>query len=246
MTDTRLAVFDLDDTLVDTSDVYYRARTCFLAVLAACGIDPELGLRTFEAVDTSHMEQYGFAPDRYGRSMAATYERLAAHFGVQVRKDVAARINDCGRMVIDECPKLIEGAVQLLHWASEHFELCLLTRGLPALQIKKIETTGLSGFFSDVEVVRQKDVRVILQLISDRGSTPDSTWVIGDSIKSDINPGIEAGANCILYLYAHSVYQWTQEYGAEATGPFYLARTLAQVRDVLECPSRFQQVTRIQ
>jgi putative hydrolase of the HAD superfamily len=245
MTKKELVIFDLDDTLVDTSDVYYRARNCFLAALVACGIDRELGLRTFEEIETSHMAQYGFAPERYGRSMIVTYETLAASSGILVCEETLARINKCARIVIDECPKLIEGAVELLRWASEHYQLCLLTRGIPDLQVKKIETVGISRFFSHVEVVGRKDGSVISRLITDQNFTPNSTWVVGDSIKSDINPGLEAGANCILYLYTHGVYQWMQEYGVKPTGPFYLANTLTQIRDILECPRRFKLVTEI-
>jgi len=82
-------------------------------------------------------------------------------------------------------------------------------------------------------------------LVRDQNFTPNSTWAVGDSIKSDIDPGLEAGTNCILYLYTHGVYQWVQEYGVQPIGPFYLANSLPQIRAILECPRRFKLVTEI-
>lgn len=90
-----------------------------------------------------------------------------------------------------------------------------------------------------------KDTQAIAQLIQEQGFSPSSAWIIGDSVKSDINPGIGAGAKCILYLYTHDEYQWIQEYGVKPVGPFYLATTLHEVRRILESPGDFTPVTAI-
>lgn len=89
----------------------------------------------------------------------------------------------------------------------------------------------------------QEDDGVIPGIIREVVFTPSDTWVVGDSITSDINPANRVGARCILYLYTHDSYHWEQEYGVPAEGPFYLARTLSDVRHILEAPERFTPVT---
>ena len=65
MVNNKLLIFDFDDTLVDTSDVYYRARKCFIQVLVKNGIDADIAVKTFEEVDSSNITKFGFSPNRY-------------------------------------------------------------------------------------------------------------------------------------------------------------------------------------
>lgn len=235
-------IFDLDDTLVDTSDVYYRARTCFLDVLRRVGIAPNLALKRFEEIESSHIAEYGFAPERYGKSMQVTYDMLARECGLSAREDIKKRLEECGRIVIEECPQLIDGALEVLDWASKRYEMCLVTRGIADLQLRKTARVGISQYFKRIEVVAQKDADVLRRIIEKEGSAPSATWVIGDSIKSDINPAVEVGARCILYLYTHASYHWQQEYGDIPKGPFYVAKTLPEIRDIIEAPEHFTMV----
>jgi len=243
--DKLLLIFDLDDTLIDTSDVYCRARTCFLEVLRQVGIAPDLALKTFEEIESSHILEYGFAPERYGRSMHVAYRLLAKQCRMSVHKRIENRLEGCGRIVIEECPKLIEGALEVLEWASKRHDVCLVTRGIADLQLRKAATTGVSRYFKRIEVVPQKNAQVLKRVIEEEGAAPSSTWVVGDSVKSDINPGIEVGARCVLYLYTHTTYHWQQEYGDLPKGPFYVAKTLCQIRDIIEAPERFTMVTKL-
>ncbi len=239
----KLLIFDFDDTLVDTSDVYYRARKCFLKVLKENGIDPDEGVKMFEEVDSSHIKRFGFSPDRYGRSMLVTYDSIAKDKQLQKSKKAIKKINSCGRLIFEEYPKLINGAHELLGWASENFILALLTRGIYELQIEKIKYVGISKYFRCIEVVKDKNRLTVQRLIDSLEMKPADTWVIGDSIKSDINPGIEAGAKCILYLYTHHSYRWEQEYtGTKAKGPFYKATNLIEIKEILKSTKDFRMI----
>lgn len=170
------------------------------------------------------------------------YLRLA----LQPSADTLAQINSCGQIVLEQYPHLIDGAFPLLDWASRHFELCLLTRGVVQLQMSKVEHVGISKYFRHIEVVNEKNCYTVSRLIETMGMTPSTTWVIGDSVKSDVNPGVEAGAKCILYVYTHHSYRWEQEYGTAAKGPFYKADKLMDIRKILESPEHYKMVTEIE
>lgn len=239
----RLVIFDLDDTLVDTSDVYWRARTGFVKALASQGWDPDEITELFEEIDSGHIKTFGFAPDRYGKSMLATYDHILRTKNLRAQAETLRIIESWGKTIMESLPKLIDDAAALLKWASEHFELVLVTRGELVLQMRKLEHAALSEYFSEIKVVSDKNAETFMRVIRKAGYSPENTWVVGDSIRTDINPGIMAGANCILYAYRHHSYHWKQEHGYAPVGPFYEAHSLKEVMNILRSPSSFEMVT---
>ena len=235
----QLIIFDFDDTLVDTSDKYWRARTSFIQALTEEGFDPGMVLEEFEKVDSSHMETLKFSPDRYGKSMFVTYNRILARQNRYPTSGMLSRIKSFGRIILEQPPEPISGAKKLLDWCSKHFALALLTRGDETFQNRKLHHVGFFKYFDLVRVVSKKDAGAFKQVMEELAYPPEKTWIIGDSIRSDVNPGIEIGANCILYMYRHPVYSWVQEYGCLPIGPFYKANTLLEIKDILKKPLKF-------
>ena len=76
--------------------------------------------------------------------------------------------------------------------------LGLVTRGDPAEQWAKIDASGLRGRFRHIEVVRDKDEATYRRLVAtwslDAGP---STWMIGNSPRSDIAPARAAGLGAV-------------------------------------------------
>src|SRR5262249_8222891 len=107
----RFLVFDLDDTLVDTSDLYWRARRRFAEAFADRGIPQEEVIRRFEEIDTSHIETWGFVPERYEHSMRATYEVLIAENLIRPDPSLEAVVKTAGGMIAQENPQPIKGAI---------------------------------------------------------------------------------------------------------------------------------------
>ncbi len=237
---TELIIFDLDDTLLDTSDVYWRARSKFANELSKYGLDSETIVKMFEEIDTLNMKHLGYSPYRYGKTMKDTYEHFISEHDLAADKDFLHQIDEWSAIVLNLMPKLIKDAEKLLTWASENYTLILITRGESFLQEKKISNSRLAKYFSRVQIVPRKNAEMFRTAMSEAGFTPDKTWVVGDSIKSDINPGIEAGAKCIFYSYQHKHYQWVQERGYAAMGPFYKAEHLLDVKNIIQSPSSFK------
>jgi putative hydrolase of the HAD superfamily len=237
----KLLVLDLDDTLVDTSHVYWLARSQFLGILADEGFDASVALHVFEQLDTENIKILGYVPERYRVTMQATYGHLANIAGYPTREAIQRKINAAADIIIKRIPSLITGARALLHFARKNeFKVSLLTRGIEAVQKQKLRKNKIEALLDDIEVVPRKDKQTFINLASRLGHAPQDVWIVGDSVRSDINPGIEAGNNCILYLYTHHSYHWVQEYGIEPKGPFYLARSHREVIDILRAPGLHQ------
>ena len=205
-------VFDLDDTLIDTSDIYYKARSRFLDLMESIGLDRDKSLIEFESIDSEMMHKLNHAPERYGLSMLRTFERFSPNIAKSERSKITTQLKKYGDIVTSNFPVVIDGAHELLRWSNDRYRLAVLTRGQEAFQKRKLRVAGLEHYFQVVQVVNKKDGSALLALLTSMGLKPEDSWVIGDSIKSDILPAKEIGARSILYEYKHPYYIWQQEY----------------------------------
>jgi len=167
---------------------------------------------------------------------------LLERFNREPSEKTLARIKALGHTILEHLSEPISGARDLLRWASRRFTLALLTRGDDDFQKRKLKHVRFLHYFDLVRVVLRKDAHTFKQIMDELEYSPEKTWIIGDSIKSDINPAIETGANCLLYVYHHRKYSWLQEYGYPPIGPFYKVRSLTEIEAVLRTPSSFQMV----
>jgi len=240
-----LIIFDLDDTLVDTSDVYWRSRSRFVAELAEEGFEPNVTVELFEQIDAENLRTLGHAPERYRITMEHTAHQLLKRISKVPSPELLKRIRASGDIILTEYPHLITGATDLLQWAARHFQLVLLTRGQEGLQRRKVRHAEIFDYFAKIRVVESKNAETFSSFIEEMDAEADRTWVIGDSIKSDINPGAIAGARCILYVYRHHSYVWSQEHTENAARPHYCAEDLQTARSILEHPEAFKRVRKV-
>jgi putative hydrolase of the HAD superfamily len=73
-----------------------------------------------------------------------------------------------------------------------------MTKGNIAEQSGKVECSGLRGYFSAVEVVAEKDSLTYNRVVEKYGLVRETTWMVGNSPKSDINPALEAGLKAVF------------------------------------------------
>jgi putative hydrolase of the HAD superfamily len=233
-----LLVVDLDDTLVDTSHVYWTARSGFVEALAKRGVDSVAAIEFFEEQDASNMRAMGFDPERYTKTMLDVYRRLVDSGELGADQALADECRSHGRIVIDQLPALIGGARELLTWAHDHFRVIK-----ESLQKRKIAHSSIGEYFDEINIVSTKGPEQFAQLISAHDARPNDTWVIGDSIRSDVNPAIHVGANAILYAYSHHSYYWRQEYGVVPEGCFHKVDDLADAVQILRDPTSWPRIT---
>lgn len=129
MSHNELLIFDLDDTLIDTSDVYWRARSAFVEKVVREGIDEKIVIKEFEKVDSINMKKYGFDPTRYEKSMLDTYKNLLGIKEHELSDETISYIKSCGRLILEYPFKLIDGAKDILEWASKRYKVAVITRG---------------------------------------------------------------------------------------------------------------------
>ena len=72
--------------------------------------------------------------------------------------------------------------------------MLLITKGDLLDQERKLTESGLWEFFDGVEIVSEKTQKVYERIFAEHGEGADSALMVGNSMKSDVVPAIEAGA----------------------------------------------------
>jgi putative hydrolase of the HAD superfamily len=92
----------------------------------------------------------------------------------------------------------------------------LVTKGAFAEQTGKVERSGLKQYFSAIEIVAEKDVSRYREILVKYDLPSDSSWMIGNSPKSDINPALEAGINAVFVPHGNT---WILEQDEVVSAP---------------------------
>src|SRR5262249_45937897 len=116
---------------------------------------------------------------------------------------IADRIRHAARSVFERTPPLVAGARETLTCLrARGARLALLTKGDPQLQWRRIESSGLRDLFHVVQIVPEKSPITIRNVVASLGVNPESAWMVGNSIRSDMLPAIAAGIRAI-WINAH-------------------------------------------
>lgn len=185
-------VFDLDDTLLDTSGTLVP-----IAVRRACNAMIVAGLpMTLEAAIQRRAELLLRAP----RTDAWTELSLAAQeFD---RKRIAeAGCNAFYSYDIDELPESAfrpqEGALELLHFASPRSKLHLVSAGDEQTQKKKIERLAIESFFTSIHIVAPgpgNKHRAFSEIDRKFRTSPNERFVsIGNRVDTDLGEAKSLG-----------------------------------------------------
>jgi putative hydrolase of the HAD superfamily len=197
-----LVLVDFDDTLVDTGPRFQGARRDLLSLLLQSGFAAEAAYdMLFHQVDPGMRAQYGFGPRRMEPAFVETYRRLCRQHGVEEDPAITERCAQIGRGCYGP-PPAFDGALDALRrLAAAHRTVVYTQSGDMEYQLETVRGAGIIDIVTEdhVRISDRKDAEVFRQILDAYGvSDPDAAWMIGNSIRSDINPALEAGANAIL------------------------------------------------
>lgn len=197
----KLLIFDLDDTLIYTHNVYLQVTAEVIDRMEELGIIDENLYYTLDSFDQETVEEDGcFKQDAFPRAVHKTYDFYCQKLNLEYDEEVAAELNEIAWEINSLKYELVEGAKDLLDVLAENpdNEMVLLTRGDDEIQNKKIKDNGLQNYFDETIVVPSKTNRTYEDIIAKYGFTSKNTWIIGNSIRSEIIPANSIGANAIL------------------------------------------------
>jgi putative hydrolase of the HAD superfamily len=91
--------------------------------------------------------------------------------------------------------------------ATRH-RLILVTKGNAKEQQKKVEASTIHMHFAAIEIPPEKHAAAYCEIVARYSLQPETTWMIGNSPRSDINPALAAGLNAV---YVHHPNTWVLE-----------------------------------
>ena len=228
-----LIAFDGDDTLWHNERSYREGRARFRRLLADAGV--VLSAEDLEAcvnrTELANLEYYGYGVSSFALSLIETAIDLTDGriAGAQLRG-----LTDLAKHMLSEDVELFPAAREILTTLAPVFPLMLITKGDLLHQTSKLERSGLRDRFRFVEVVSHKTPDVYAAILSRHGVAPDRFLMIGNSLRSDVLPVVDAGGWAVHIPAALS---WSHEHAdvpLSAKGRYFEVPGLERVPDVVE------------
>lgn len=188
-------IFDADDTLWENNVLFERAQEAFVEHLAHPRLTPDEVRAHLEEVERVNTKVHGYGVDGFERSLLECLTRLRDGHGPSEADRVAVR-RMCAP-IREHDIELIDGVGETLRELAQRHALYLLTKGDHAEQTAKIEASGLAGWFSGVRVVAEKETPVYSAFATEHALDPETTWMIGNSPRSDVWPALGAGLGAV-------------------------------------------------
>ena len=180
---------DADDTLWHNQRFFDLTQARFAALLAPYTA-PEGLVERLQAAEARNLGHYGFGIKGFTLSMIETaIEVTDARVPAPVISDLIAM----GQEMLCHPVELLPHAEAALRDVSSEYRLVLITKGDLLDQERKLAQSGLGDFFDAVEIVSDKSAGVYRGIFSRHGVAPARAAMVGNSMRSDVLPVIEAG-----------------------------------------------------
>jgi putative hydrolase of the HAD superfamily len=124
-----------------------------------------------------------------------TFERLSVQ---PVTPELHAQITGFAHTIENHPIEFLPEVPQTLEYLRTRHRLILVTKGALAEQSGKIKRSGLGKYFTGTEIVAEKDSAVYHALVDKYEIARASTWMVGNSPKSDVNPALAAGLHAVF------------------------------------------------
>ena len=143
----------------------------------------------------------------------------------RVPGSVIADLIEAGQEMLRHPIELLPGAEETVRDLARTHTLLVITKGDLLDQERKIAQSGLGDLFDGIEIVTEKTPEVYRGIFTGRGLDVNTSLMAGNSLKSDVNPMIEAGG---WGVYVPHGIEWALE-AAEAPVQHNRYREIAQL-----------------
>jgi putative hydrolase of the HAD superfamily len=188
-------LIDADDTLWENNIYFERAIARFISFLNHHEFSSEQVRATLNDVERECIVTHGYGLHSFAHALVRTFERLSPK---PVTPESHAQIVGFTNAITDHNIEFLPEVLETLQYLQTRHRLILVTKGAVAEQSGKIERSGVRKYFPDAEIVAEKDASTYARIIQQFALDRDSTWMIGNSPKSDINPALAAGLHAVF------------------------------------------------
>jgi putative hydrolase of the HAD superfamily len=186
---------DADDTLWENNIYFEQAIANFISHLDHRVHTAEEVRSHLNRIEHETIRAHGYGLKNFHRSLDICFEELSgAPLSDLDRNKIHVYVRAVAEREIELLPQV---AATLADLATRH-RLIMVTKGDPVEQNHKLKRSGIAHHFRAVEVLPEKHRSAYVALIERHQTDPKTTWMIGNSPRSDINPALSAGLNAIF------------------------------------------------
>jgi putative hydrolase of the HAD superfamily len=180
---------DADDTLWHNESIFHLTQDNYVDLLKAYGEPDHMKARLLE-VEIKNLKLYGYGVKSFTLSMIETAIELTR--GAVPAKTIMEILN-LGRAMLEHPVEPLPGVGETLEALKDGYKLIMVTKGDLMNQEQKLARSGLGDYFQAIEIVSEKDANTYRRIVARQGIRPEATVMIGNSMKSDVLPALEAG-----------------------------------------------------
>lgn len=195
-----LVGLDADDTLWHSENHFVVTEQRFQDLLEPWLQADESAGRLLER-ERANLRIFGYGIKGFTLSMVETAIEAS---GGTVSATAIQQIIDWGKDMLDHPVELLPGVADVVGQLAGSCRLALITKGDLFHQEAKIAESGLADFFDEVEILSEKHPENYRRVLDRLGAKPEEFLMVGNSVRSDVLPVLELGAQA-----AHVPYQVT-------------------------------------
>jgi len=206
-------LIDADDTLWENNIYFERAIAAFISYLDHKEYSREEVREKLNEVERENVRLHGYGLVSFRRALVTCFERLSTGPLTPAKHE---RIMSFAQSIAEQEIELLEGVAETLPELASRHKLILMTKGNQIEQADKLARSGLREYFAAVEIPREKDPETYREVCERHGLEAATTWMIGNSPKSDINPALQCGLHAV---YIHHPHTWVLEHEVRVEAP---------------------------
>jgi putative hydrolase of the HAD superfamily len=192
-------MIDADDTLWENNIYFERAIANFISFLNHRHFSAAEVRRKLNEVEHENIVKLGYGLHSFAAALVGTFERLSVE---PLTPALHEAIHGIAEAIAEQPIELLKHVGPTLDELRSRHRLLLVTKGNVREQTGKVERSGLKSYFEAVEVVAEKNAESYNAIVEKYGLERSTTWMVGNSPKSDINPAITAGLNAVFIPHA--------------------------------------------
>lgn len=204
-------IFDADDTLWECNRYFEEAIHRFVDFLHS----EHLGREEIREVLDAFERINGYGARAFAKSLVETFRELAPENDPGDEE----MIEQLGLGILEQDMETIPGVEETLQALKPHHALILFTKGDEEEQQVKINRSPLARYFEFHIITDDKTVETYREIVDGLGLDASTTWMIGNSMRSDILPAMEAGINAIYVPNPHTWHMENSDYAHDSAWP---------------------------
>ncbi|WP_288241690.1 HAD family hydrolase [uncultured Bacteroides sp.] len=187
----KVIAFDADDTLWSNEPFFQEVERKYTELLGDYGSAKEISAELFKT-EMSNLECLGYGAKAFTISMVETALRISAQ---KVTAEKIQEIILLGKSLLEMPIELLPGVEDTLKAlkAQGGYRLVVATKGDLLDQERKLKRSGLTPYFDHIEIMSDKTEKEYNRLLQVLQVAPEEFLMIGNSLKSDIQPVLAIG-----------------------------------------------------